>query len=284
MNIKFNVNKEPNNTFKVEITVDNESVQKHLDEALKHEVEQYELKGFRKGTAPLNIVKEHIDPAKVRSHALNHMIPEIYKQLLNEHKFNPIIGPRIELREFEEGKDLILTICIIEKPEIELGDYIKALKELAAEKAKKEIDKEEDKLVTNSEAINKVLEISTVGLADVIVQEEVARMVSSLLDQTSKMGITIEQYLEAHTKTIQEIREEFKHNAERTIKADFLITEIAALEKINITEEDIQKTISIIPDEASRKQFENPEQKMYVKAVMIKAQTLEKLVEIANSK
>jgi|688.fasta_scaffold00913_40 FKBP-type peptidyl-prolyl cis-trans isomerase (trigger factor) len=283
MNIKFNVNKEPNNSYKVEVTVDRESVQKRLDEALKHEAENFEIKGFRKGSVPLNMVKEHMDPARIRSHALNHMIPEIYKQLLNEHKFNPIIGPRIELREFDEGQDLVLSIIIVEKPEIIIGDYKKALQELKEEKAKKETENEEDKKVTNSEAIDKVLEISEVKTADIIIQEEVTRMMSSLLDQTSKLGITIDQYLEAHKKNLQEIKDDYKKNAERTIKADFIISEIALAEKITVTDEEVQQTISIIPDEASRKQFENPEQRMYVKAIMLKAKTLEKLVDIANA-
>ena len=48
MTINFNVNKEPNNSYKVEVTVDKDSVKKHLDQALKHEAENFEMKGFRK--------------------------------------------------------------------------------------------------------------------------------------------------------------------------------------------------------------------------------------------
>jgi FKBP-type peptidyl-prolyl cis-trans isomerase (trigger factor) len=280
MTVKFNVNKEPNNSYKVEITVAKEDVNKHLEDALKHEAESFEMKGFRKGTVPAAKVKEMIDPAKVRSHALNHLIPEIYKQLMNEHKFAPIIGPRIELQEFEEDTDMALTITIVEKPEIKIGDYKKALGELKKEKEKAE--KEEDKTITNADAITKVLEISSVGLAEIIVQEEVARMMTSLLDQTTKLGISVEEYAEAHKKNLQQIRDEFKANAQKTITADFVITEIAAKEGIDVTDKEVEETIEVIPDEASRKQFENPENRLYIKAVMLKARTLEKLVEIAN--
>lgn len=280
MNAKFNVNKEPNNSYKVEVTVAKEDVNKHLDEALKHEAENFEMKGFRKGSAPLTRVKEMIDPTKIRSHALNHLIPEIYKQLMNEHKFAPIIGPRIELKEFEEDKDLLLSITIVEKPEIKIGDYKKALAELKKEKDKAE--KEEDRKITNADAISKVLETANVGLAEIIVQEEVARMMSSLLDQTTKLGISIEEYAEAHKKNLQQIRDEFKANAEKTITADFVITEIARQEGIEVTEKEVADTINVIPDEASKKQFENPENRLYIQAVMLKARTLEKLVEIAN--
>lgn len=270
MNVKFNVTKEPNNTYKVDVTVDKDSVNKYLDEALKHEAENFQMKGFRKGAVPMNIVKEHLEPSKVRSHALNHMIPEVYKQLLNENKFNPIIGPRIELKEYEENKDLLMTITVVEKPEITIGDYKKALKELEGDE------------ISSQEAINKVLEISDVKLAEIIVQEEVARMMSSLIDQTTKLGITIEQYVEAHNKNLQQIRDEFKANAEKTIKADFLISELALKEDLTVTDKDVEDTINVIPDAEAKKQFENPEQRMYIKAVMLKAKTLEKLVSIAN--
>ena len=270
MNVTFNVNKEPNNTYKVEVTVAKDSVNTHLDEALKHEAENLQVKGFRKGTVPLAMAKEHMDPAKIRSHALNHMIPEIYKQLLNENKFTPIIGPRIELKEFEQDKDLLLTITIVEKPEITLGDYKKALKEI------------EGNEVTSQQAINTVIEISDVKLAEIIIQEEVARMMSSLIDQTTKLGISIEEYVEAHKKNLQQIRDEYRINAERTIKADFLISEIAEKENLTVSDKDVEETINILPDAEAKKQFENLEQRMYIKAIMLKAKTLEKLVSIAN--
>ena len=208
------------------------------------------------------------------------MIPEIYKKLMDEHKFAPIIGPRIELVEFEEDKDLKLNITIVEKPDIKINDYKKAIKDLGKLKAK---EKEEDKKeITNVDIVEKLLEISEIEIPEIIVQEEVSRMMSSLIDQTSKMGISIEEYAEAHKKNLQQIRDEYKENAEKTIKSDFLITEVAKEEGIDVTEEDIEKTINVIPDEESRKQFENPEQRMYIKAVMLKAKTLENLVQMAK--
>lgn len=281
MDIK--VNKEKSNTYKVEVTVDKETVTKYLDEALKHEAEQIEVKGFRKGAAPISMVKETVDPAKLRSHALNHLIPEIYKRILAENKFAPIVGPRIELKQFEEGQDLILVINIVEKPDIKIGDYKKALIEAGNKKSQENKDKkpEEQKPFNNEDVINAILSISEIEVADVLVQEEVARMVSSLIDQTSKMGVTVDEYVKAHNKTIEQIREEYKKASEQIIKADFIITEIAAIEGVTINDEDVEAMINMVPDEQSKKQLENPEQKLYIKAILLKSKTLEKLLEYA---
>ncbi len=106
-------------------------------------------------------------------------------------------------------------------------------------------------------------------------------MVSSLIDQTSKMGVTVDEYVKAHNKTIEQIREEYKKASEQIIKADFIITEIAAIEGVTINDEDVEAMINMVPDEQSKKQLENPEQKLYIKAILLKSKTLEKLLEYA---
>lgn len=291
--MEIKVNKDKNNTYKIDVTVDKSRVNEVYEEALKHEAENVEVKGFRKGKAPLNKVKENVDQAHLRSHALNHLVEEVQKKVLTENKFAPIVYPRYEIQEFEEGTDLKLTMIIIEKPEIEIGDYKKAVKEKKSEKEKasKEAEKNNKNKenpqpvssdINNEDVTDALLSVSKIEVAEQLINEEADRMLSSMMNQLKQMGVDLKQYLDSIKKTAEEVRDEYKKLAERNIKADFILTEIAQKEGLEATDEDVQKTIDGIPDEASKQELSKPEQKMYIKAVLLKNKTLMRLSEIAN--
>ncbi len=286
--MEIKVNKDKNNTYKIDVTVEVERVNEVFKEALQHEAENADIKGFRKGKAPLNIVKDNVDQAHLRSHALNHLIESVQSQVLKENKFAPIVYPRYEIKEFDEGKDLKLVMIIIEKPEIEIGEYKKAVKAKkgAKEKSVKKEDKSnpDAKTLTTEDIIDAVLEVSKVEAAEQLISEETDRMMSSMLGQLDKMGVTIDKYLEAVKKSAEEVRNEYKRIAERNIKSDFAITEIAIKEGIEITDIDVEQTIKAIPDEKSREALSKPDQKMYIKAVLLKNKTLQRIAEDADDK
>jgi len=274
--MEIKVNKAENNTFRVDITIPAEDMNKAIDEAYHHEGENVEIKGFRKGKAPLKVLKDHIDSNKVRNHALNHILPDVFSRVIKENKINPIVQPRFEIKEFEEGKDLKLVMVLIERPTMQFKGYKEALKAIGK---KKKADEE----ITNEEIVKTILENSTIGIPTELIDEEVQRMMSSLIDQTAKLGLTIDQYLESQKKKIEDIRKEYKDVAERTIKADFLVTEIGFEEGVKVDDAEIDATIAAIPDAKSREALSQPDQKLYIKAVLLKNKTLQHLAKLAKS-
>lgn len=287
--MEIKVNKGEKNTYKVDINVPADIVKERLDEALHHEAEEMEIKGFRKGKAPIELVKEKVDQSKLRGHMLNHLLPDLYARIITENKLRPIIDPKLEILQFEEGKDLVLRMTLIEKPQIELKDYKAALKERYKsknEKPESEASSEEKKTpvdLTNEEVVEVIVDNSQVDLADELVKEETDRMISNMIDQINRMGITLEQYLETVKKTAEQIREEYAKTAQKTLHADFAITEISFKEDLKVTDEEVEKSINDVPDEKTRELLSSPEQRMYVKAILTKAKTLEKLAEMAKN-
>ncbi len=280
LSMDLKIEKQPKNTYKVQITISKEEVQTAFNYALEHEAKEVEIAGFRKGKAPKNVVKDKIDPTKLRSHALNHLLTDAYTKAIKENKLKPIISPQFDLEVFEEGKEGKLTMIIVEKPNIKAGDYKKLLKTLG-KKRNENKKKDEPVTITNQDVVDAIIEGGEVEIAELLIEEEVNRMMSSLIDQTSKLGITMEQYLESIKKKPADLRSEYSKTATKTLKADFLITEISKLEEIVVSDEEIEQTISSIPDEKSRKALNTPEQKMYVKAVLLKNKTLQTLANIA---
>lgn len=268
--MQVTINKAENNTYKADVVIKKEKVIKAFEVALKHESENAEIKGFRKGKAPLDVVKKNIDESKLRSHALNHIVSNAYSDIIKENKLKPIVYPRFNITEFEDDKDLKFTIVIIEAPEMKLGDY-------KAQIAKIEV--KENEKPTAQQIIDAILKSSEIKVAVELITEETDRMMSSLIDQLGRLGLTVDKYLESQKKTPASLRDEYSKTSESNIKSDFLITEIAQKENITISDEELEKTIAAIPDETSKKALSSPDQKLYIKAVLLKNKTIQKLAE-----
>jgi len=93
---------------------------KSLDEAYHHLVKEVSVPGFRKGKAPRAILVQHIGKTNLLNEALEHLIPQLYKQAIESQKLEPITEPQIEITQREP---LIFKAIVSLKPEVKLGDY-----------------------------------------------------------------------------------------------------------------------------------------------------------------
>jgi len=136
--VKANVEKIENNRAELKIEVEAEQVDKALDRAYRKIVKDVDIPGFRKGKAPRKIVETHLGTEPIFKQALDFILPEVYSQAVEETKIRPIAQPEVSLEQFEEGKDLIMTVTVDVRPKVELGDY----KGLEIKKPKVEVSPE----------------------------------------------------------------------------------------------------------------------------------------------
>ena len=93
---------------------------KSLDEAYHHLVNEVSIPGFRKGKAPRAILVQHIGKKNLLDEALEHLVPQLYKQAIESQKLEPIAGPQIEITQTEP---VVFKAIVSLKPEVKLGDY-----------------------------------------------------------------------------------------------------------------------------------------------------------------
>lgn len=93
---------------------------KSLDEAYHHLVNEVSIPGFRKGKAPRAILVQHIGKKNLLEEALEHLVPQLYKQAVESQKLEPIAGPQIEITQTEP---VVFKAIVSLKPEVKLGDY-----------------------------------------------------------------------------------------------------------------------------------------------------------------
>ncbi len=109
-------------------------------------------------------------------------------------------------------------------------------------------------------------------------------MMSSLIDQVQSLGMTVDQYLSSQGKNAESIQKEYHEIAEKNLKDDFILREIAAAEKIDVSESDIEDAITAAPDEKTKAAMRQEHGRAYIEDVLLKRKTIEYLLRIVEDK
>jgi trigger factor len=104
------------------LTVEAEAseLDKSLDEAYHHLVKEVSIPGFRKGKAPRAVLVQHVGKQSLLDEALEHLIPQLYKQAIESQEIEPIARPEVEIIQTEP---VIFKATVSLKPEVKLSDY-----------------------------------------------------------------------------------------------------------------------------------------------------------------
>lgn len=291
--MKIDVERLPKNTVKVKIVVPVEEVKKTYEAVIEELCQNVELPGFRKGKAPRELAEKQLDHKAAENHALEHLLNHAVSTAIKEHWLKPIANPKVEIAQYAPDKELIFTAHLAEKPAISLGDYHKTIREFRQKKAAAPIlygpngqptkDKNGKKETLKiGELLDTLLAQVTLEIADLLIEDEINRMLSRLIDQTARLGLTIEEYLKSQNKTSEQLRNEYRQQAEQTLKYELLLAELGTLEKIKVEDQEIEETILAAPDEKAREQFQQPEGRLYIASVLRNNKTVRRLIEIAE--
>jgi trigger factor len=118
--MKVNTEKVGNCQISLNIEVEAGELDKSLDEAYHHLVNEVSVPGFRKGKAPRAVLVQHIGKTSLLEEALERLIPQLYKQAIESQEIEPIARPEIEVIQTDP---LIFKAIVSLKPEVKLGDY-----------------------------------------------------------------------------------------------------------------------------------------------------------------
>lgn len=82
-----------------------------------------------------------------------------------------------------------------------------------------------------------------VELDEELVHEEIHAMLHNIEDRFRMQGLSLEQYLQFTKKTMEDMEKDLEPEAKKNLTYRFMLEEIAKLEKIDATEEDLDKEI-----------------------------------------
>ncbi|HEX7402304.1 MAG TPA: trigger factor [candidate division Zixibacteria bacterium] len=107
----------------MEIEIPKETVDGEFETTYKKYQTLAKIPGFRKGKAPLHMVKLRYQD-KISSEVLETLVPKAYEDAVKEAKLSPICLPVIKDVHFEEGAPLKFKAEFEIQPEVEAKDYL----------------------------------------------------------------------------------------------------------------------------------------------------------------
>ena len=114
---------ENKNEVKLEFTVEAKIFDEGIKTVFNKNAKYFNIPGFRKGKAPMNIVEKYYGSEIFYEDTFNEIVPEEYERELKENNIEAVSRPDIEVKQIGKGQDLIFTAIVQTKPEIKLGKY-----------------------------------------------------------------------------------------------------------------------------------------------------------------
>lgn len=285
-NNNFSLTWLPKKTFEILATVPWQEVESAKKIALSKAKENLEIKGFRKGKAPDDLVTADIGQNKTLELTLEKLISQLYPEAVSCLGLKPIVSPKIELVSAKEGEDWQIKFIACEEPEVKLDSYKEEIKKLMSassiwtpksgiDPTKKEKPFEEDK--KKEQKLEKItswlVENIKPEIGDLLIDSEVNRKLVELLEEIKKLGLTVDQYLSSTGKTVESLRQEFKLQSERTIRLQLILNSIAESEKIEVKSEEIEKVVSSAKNEEEKKALDS--QRYLLASILRQQKTLD---------
>lgn len=319
----------------------------HEVAALERIAKELEIDGFRKGSVPPSVARQHIKELALLEAMAEEALMKAYGDILTNHAPNAIGRPDIQITKIARDNPLEFKVVVTVMPELKLPDYKKIAsvenknrKEVVVEDADvekslaelqklraggKKMHKHDDgsvhdedhneisadeakaiedaplpelndefaqsfgenfktmedlkvKVRENMMYEKKIIEEDRIraGIAEKIVEEvkvelppmlidgEVERMAYQMESDLSNSGLNLEDYAKNIGKDLAEIKNEWRPSAEKRVKLQLSIDEIAKVE--NITPEPEKVEMEVAQLKAYYKDLDPMRAKMYVES------------------
>jgi trigger factor len=156
------------------------------------------------------------------------------------------------------GKTAVFTITLHEVKELELpplddelakavsqnetldalkGDIRKRLESVAESRRRREM---------GNQVVEDLINAHDFPLPEVMIEREIDSMLSDGAGMAARMGMSYEDYLKAVGKTEEDLRKEYRSDAERRVKGTLILESIAKTENIQATPADIQNELQAL--------------------------------------
>ncbi len=273
--MKVEIQKLPKCGRKILFEIEKEKVDRETDNIVREIQKNAEVPGFRKGKVPESVIVLRYNDA-IRKRVLENLITESYINAVREYNLSPVIDP--EVSDVKFGDTISFSVYVEVKPEVNIKKYkdlvVKQIEpEPVTEQMVDEVlaDWEKRKEFASSiidpekrAAWRKKIraQLEQISSARARRQEE-EQLWKQLLQQCNieipekqmlqrARYLTEQQlsYLDTQNKTKEEISkiateifEKMKPVAEEQLKKYFILEKIAEIEKVEVTDEEIEQAI-----------------------------------------
>ena len=122
--------------------------------------------------------------------------------------------------------------------------------------------------------LQEVEKITQVEMPDILVADELNRMLVSLQRRVADMGLLMDDYLRGQGKTLDQLKREWQPQAEKNVRMELGLSEIARMENVVIADTELQAEIDKIQDAKVKQQLEAEEPRLHLRHALRQTRTL----------
>lgn len=274
---KVTIERQNDGTIKLVLALHKAEIEKARQGALEDFAKTAKIDGFREGKAPLKMVEERVDKDRLKEEVLKKLLPDAYSKAVSENNLRPIMSPKIHVDKLDDDTDWEVHAFTCEAPELDLGKYKDKIKSVTA-KSKIVVPGKEEQKPSSQEVMNALAESVTAKIPAILVEQEADRLLSQLLGDIKKLGLTLDQYMASTNRTPQALREEYTKRAQEDMKLEFALQKIAETENITVDPKEIEEAISKAKSPEERQSLEA--NKYMLAAILRQQKTLDFLLKL----
>jgi trigger factor len=147
----------------VKVFIDKKTMNAHMDEKYEEIKNTVNLKGFRPGKVPKEILKRQFGQA-IFSEVLDKVLKDSSVKALEDNKIKPAGQPKLDLKTYGEDKDLEYVMSVTELPKVELksvenikyDEYLVKIESSETDKRIKEIAKSQNNFIDVADEVKAI--------------------------------------------------------------------------------------------------------------------------------
>lgn len=278
------IKKLPKSEVEIEADIVASALTEAREMAVKKAQETLEIPGFRVGHVPANVVVKQVGEMKILEQAAGIALDAEYGNIIAEHNIRAIGMPKITITKLAPGNPLSFKIITTVLPEISLTNYSEIAKAENAKKSEEftatddevekvveDLKKRDEKNFTDSEDIRKkikenlveqkkfqakekkrlaiaekMIDSASIDLPELLVEHELEQMLNQFKADIERAGLTYEGYLEQISKKEEDIKKEWRKNAENKASLQLILNHIASKENIKPDEKMVKQEMEHI--------------------------------------
>ncbi len=160
MDVKINEKSETKK--EIEVTLSLEEMEKYIKKSVEKFSGEMNIKGFRPGNAPRDVVENTVGKEKLFEEAAREAVQDTYPKIIEEKNLFALSSPQVDLVKCAPGNEVVYRALVYVMPEINLPDYRKISMDTVKKETKemkvedKEVEQSIDKIRETKAKLQKV--------------------------------------------------------------------------------------------------------------------------------
>lgn len=229
--------------IEIKARIPDEIISKYKDSAIKNLGKSVKIDGFRDGHIPEDILAQKIGEQAMLEEQVRMAIADIYPDIVRNEKLTVIGRPEVIITKIAPKNPVEFTLKTAVMPKVALPDYKKIASGIKLNKTADNAPEKElmEKEKRRAEIIEDIIKESKINLPKIFIESELDKILAQFKDDIARMNIKFDEYLTKIKKSENDLRTEWKLDAEKRARMQLALNEIARAENIKAPEEDIKR-------------------------------------------